>query len=84
MMTDIEAFFCQNEIYDVKTIMSEQRLGRKFIFLVSTPFSLVRAAAAAAEQKSCFDLAENFKTSSLWVAGHRYTRILCVSKLLWV
>ena len=41
MMTDLEAFFCQNEIYDVKTIMSEQRLEGKFIFLVSTPFSLV-------------------------------------------
>ena len=41
MMTDLEAFFCQNEKYDVKTIMSEQRLEGKFIFLVSTPFSLV-------------------------------------------
>ena len=40
-MTDLEAFFCQNEKYDVKTIMSEQRLEGKFIFLVSTPFSLV-------------------------------------------
>ena len=40
-MTDLEAFFCQNEIYDVKTIMSEQRFEGKFIFLVSTPFSLV-------------------------------------------
>ena len=40
-MTDLEAFFCQNEIYDVKTIMSERRLEGKFIFLVSTPFSLV-------------------------------------------
>ena len=34
MMTDLEAFFCQNEKYDVKTIMSEQRLEGKFIFLV--------------------------------------------------
>ena len=83
-MTDLEAFFCQNEIYDVKTIMSEQRLEGKFIFLVSTPFSLVMDEVNWRESKSCFDLAENFKTSSLWVAGHRYTRILCVSKLLWV
>ena len=29
------------KLYDVKTIMSEQRLEGKFIFLVSTPFSLV-------------------------------------------
>ena len=53
---------------------------------VSTPFLPVRAAAAAAavEQKSCFDLAENFEASSLWVGAHRYTRISCESKLLWV
>ena len=49
------------------------------------PFFLVRAAAAAAvEQKSCFDLAENFEAGSLWVGAHRYTRISCASKLLWV
>ena len=50
------------------------------------PFFLVRAAAAAAaaEIKSCFKSAENYGASSLWVAGHRYTRISCVSKLLWV
>ena len=40
-MIDLEAFFSQNEIYDIKTIMSEQRLEGKFIFFVSTPFSLV-------------------------------------------
>ena len=44
----------------------------------------VAAAAAAAEIKSCFKSAENYGASSLWVAGHRYTRISCVSKLLWV
>ena len=77
-MTDLEAFFCQNEKYDVKTIMSEQRLEGKFIFLVSTPFSLVRA-----QPKSCFKSAENRAASSLGVGGHRYTRILCASKLLW-
>ena len=37
-----------------------------------------------AEQKSCFDLADTFKTSSLWVGDHRYTSISCTSKLLWV
>ena len=42
------------------------------------------AAAAAAEQKSCFDEAENRAASSLWVGDHRYTRISCMSKLLWV
>ena len=51
MMTDLEAFFCQNEIYDVKTIMSEQRFEGKFIFLVSTPFSLVRAGGGGAAKK---------------------------------
>ena len=44
---------------------------------------LVRAAAAAGGQKkSCFDLAENRAANSIWVGGHRYTRISCVSKLL--
>ena len=51
---------------------------------VSTPFFLVRAAAAAAKPKSCFDEAENRAASSLGVGGHRYTRVSCVSKLLWV
>ena len=55
---------------------------RSLLAIELRPKNFVRAAAA--EQKSCFDLAENFKTSSLWVAGHRYTRISCVSKLLWV
>ena len=44
------------------------------------PFSYIRAAAAA--QKSCFKSAENQAASSLWVGGHRYTSILCASKLL--
>ena len=82
-MTDIEAFFCQNEIYDVKTIMSEQRLEGKFIFLVSTPFSLVMDEVKQREWKSCFILAENFNPSSLWVGSHRYTRIFRLSKPLW-
>ena len=36
------------------------------------------------DSQSCFDLAENCGTSSLWVGAHRYTRISCASKLLWV
>ena len=39
---------------------------------------------AAAQQKSCFNEAENRAASSLGVGGHRYTKILSVSKLLWV
>ena len=50
-------------------------------FLVA---SAAAAAAAAAEQKSCFDEAEKYAAYSLGVCGHRYTRILCASKLLWV
>ena len=40
-ITDLGAFNCPSEIFDVKTILSEERLEGKFIFLVSTPFSLV-------------------------------------------
>ena len=55
-MTDLEAFFCQNEKYDVKTIMSEQRLEGKFIFLVSTPFSLVVKKKVKCEQIWVFQI----------------------------
>ena len=48
------------------------------------PSWLGPAAAAAAEQKSCFDEAENRAASSLGVGANRYARISCVSKLLWV
>ena len=37
-----------------------------------------------AQPKSCFKSAENRAASSLGVDGHRYTRISCLSKLLWV
>ena len=37
MMTNLEAFFCQNEIYDVKTIMSDQRLEGKLFFSCRPP-----------------------------------------------
>ena len=63
-MTDLEAFFCQNEKYDVKTIMSEQRLEGKFIFLVSTPFSLV-VKKGDVKWKRCFKSAKNQGTRSL-------------------
>ena len=36
-MIDLEAFFCQNEIYDVKTIMSDQRLEGKLFFSCRPP-----------------------------------------------
>ena len=52
---------------------------------VSTPFlpGQGRRRRRRVEQKSCFDEAENRAASSLGVGGHRYTRISCVSKLLW-
>ena len=62
--------------------MSEERLEGKFIFLVSTPFSLVVKSEVA--KIGSFKLVKNQSASSLWVAGHRYTRILCASKLKWV
>ena len=34
--------------------------------------------------KSFFDLAENYGASKLWVRDHRYSKISCASKLLWV
>ena len=34
--------------------------------------------------KRSFKSDENRAASSLWIAGHRYTRILCASKLKWV
>ena len=43
---------------------------------------LVRLAAAAAEQKNCFDEAENRAASSLGVGGHRHTSFKCMAKLL--
>ena len=48
------------------------------------PSWLGPAAAAAVEQKSCFDEAENRAVRSLGVGANRYARILCVSKLPWV
>ena len=39
---------------------------------------------AAAEWESCFDLAKNCGSSSLWVGDHRYVGVLCASKFLWV
>ena len=47
------------------------------------PLSSWLGPAAAAQPKSCFKSAENRAASSLGVGGHRYTRILCASKLLW-
>ena len=50
------------------------------------PLSAILAAAAAvvvSEPKSFFKFAENCDASSLLVGAHRYTRILCASKLLW-
>ena len=68
-------------------LLSQKSYGHDFFPFVSTPFLLVRAAAAAAvggQTKSSFDLAENCDVSSLGVGRHRYTRVLQVSKLLWV
>ena len=45
---------------------------------------LAAAAVVVSESKSFFDLAENCEASSLWVGRHRYTRVLQVSKLIWV
>ena len=36
------------------------------------------------DSESFFKSAENHSENRLWLGGHRYTRILCVSKLLWV
>ena len=36
---------------------------------------------AAAEQNSFFKSVENRPASSLWIGGHRYTGILCASKV---
>jgi len=54
---------------------------------VSTPFLLVRAAAAAgwwAESRMCFYEAENRAASSNWVGANRYLPDFLFSKLLWV
>ena len=48
------------------------------------PSFLVMDEVNRRESQSCFNLAENFKASSLWVGSHRYTRIFWVSKLIWV
>ena len=48
------------------------------------PFYLVMDEVKVSEPKSFFELAENCEASSLWVGAHRYTRVLCASKLLWV
>merc|ERR1712121_168682 len=48
------------------------------------PSYLVKVKRSESDSKSCFDLAENRAASSLWVGDHRYTRILWVTKLLWV
>ena len=51
---------------------------------VSTPFLPGSEKKGDVTPKSCFKSAENRALSSLWVVGHRYTRYLCASKLLWV
>ena len=51
---------------------------------VSTPFLLHPEKKREVNTKSCFNFAENCEASSLWVDAHRYTRISCASKLLWV
>merc|ERR1712030_225207 len=51
---------------------------------VSTPLLPCREKKKGeVQEKSFFDLAENCGASSLWADHHRYTRILCMSKLLW-
>ena len=51
---------------------------------VSTPFLPGREKKSEVNTKSCFNFAKNCEASSLWVGAHRYTRISCASKLLWV
>ena len=47
------------------------------------PSFLVMDEVKQREPKSCFNLAENFNPTSLWVGSHRYTRIFQLSKPLW-
>ena len=52
---------------------------------VSTPFLPgSEKKKSEVKAKSFFNLAENCDVSSLGVGRHRYTRVLQVSKLLWV
>ena len=51
---------------------------------VSTPFLPGSEKKSEVKTKSFFNLAENCDVSSLWVGCHRYTRIFCGSKPLWV
>ena len=46
--------------------------------------SVIGSEKSEVKSKSSFKSAENRAASSLGVGGHRYTRISCVSKLLWV
>ena len=75
------ALFISNQFYWLKSLMGMESPPCR-------PPSYWLAAAAAAvvvsESQSCFKSAENINASSLWPGGYRYTRVLCVSKLLWV
>ena len=52
-------------------LLSPKSYGRDFPPSCRPSLFLVRAAAAAAEQKSCLDLAENRAASSPWVGDLR-------------
>ena len=62
-------------------------MGTDFFF-VSTPFLLVRAAAAAAavgvQSKSCFYEALNLAANTLGVGANRCAGFFYFSKLIWV
>ena len=63
-------------VVDTRVVAEHHRQG-------STPVKLVVKKKSEVNEKSCFKSAENRPASSLWVGGHRYTRVSCVSKLLW-
>ena len=78
-----------NSIAQAKICLRVSRMTQGVIrppsFLVKVKRSEAKwSEAKRSESESCYDLAENRAADSLWVGDHRYTSILCASKLLWV
>ena len=67
-----------------KKLMGRRSSLHEHFVRVKNRMGLERFEVEKSRFWSCFKSAEHRVASSIWIAGHRFTRILCVSKLVWV
>ena len=63
----------------IMTIMMMMLIAR----VIMTTIAIMMVMTMMCDPKIFFNSTKNLVSNSPWVGGHRYTRILLVSKLLW-